>query len=89
MVLVGGSGVGKSLHGGRMARGCGCWIEVVLSGWSGSEETQKRVVDVGLERRRKGVYGPRIGSKCVLMVDDIHMARREEYGDRPVIELLR
>lgn len=46
-------------------------------------------VMIGLDRRRKGVYGPALGRRCVLFVDDLITSDPAEGNIRTPSELLR
>ena len=42
-----------------------------------------------LDRRRKGVYGPAMGKKCIIFIDDLNLPQSDESGTIPPVELLR
>lgn len=64
-------------------------INMIFSAGTEANQVQCNIME-RLNKRRKGVYGPSLGKKCVIFVDDLSLPRnRTDDKSQSAIELLR
>ena len=92
LLLVGCTGTGKTMCIREKMMTLSEDEFVNLSMTFTAQTTSGQVQDVvlgRLDKRRKGIFGPSAGKRCLIFVDDLNMPAKEQYGAQPPIELLR
>jgi len=92
VLTPGPTGTGKTINLTELlSKGmekCYQWLSIAFSAQTSENQTQD-AIDTKLEKRRAKVFGPQIGNKFVIFVDDLNMPKKEIYGTQPPLELLR
>lgn len=92
VLCTGPTGTGKSVTiQDKLMHGMGPGVTpltISFSARTSANQTQD-LIDSKLEKRRKGVFGPPVGKKFAIFVDDLNMPQLDICNAQPPVELLR
>ena len=92
VLFVGPTGTGKTAYVQKLilALDAKAWSSIFVNFSAQTHCNQAQdIIDAKLDKRKKGVFGPPIGKRAVIFVDDLNMPALETYGAQPPIEILR
>ena len=83
-LLCGSTGTGKSISvinqlNDSFQNDNWTFLSLAFSAQTSANQTQN-IIDGSMDRRRKGVWGPKLGKNAILFVDDLNMPKKEKYG---------
>ena len=94
-LFCGPTGTGKSAYASnvllnKLAKDKFVNIKIGYSAQSKANMAQD-IVDLKLDQKRgrRGNYGPKLGLRAVVFVDDLNMPKAEDSGAMPPVEILR
>lgn len=82
MLCPGATGTGKSMNIYKKLNSMGDnfqYIAITFSAKTSANQTQD-TIDSKMDKRRRGYFGPPVGKKCIIFIDDLNMPKKETYG---------